>query len=202
MTSAGGEFALFPLHAVLFPGGLLPLRIFEQRYLAMAKDCFRTGAPFGVCLIREGAEVGKAATPEAVGCLARIVHWDMQQLGLLQVTAQGERRFRILGRRVRDDGLALAEIELLDVETDASVPERLAFCARLLERVIEEYGERLFAPPRRLASSAWVGARLAELLPLPLPAKQQLLELDDGIARLEILAALIARLKSPVPDRA
>jgi len=100
------DFPLFPLGTVLFPGGRLPLRVFEQRYLEMAKSCLRDGASFGVCLIREGAEVGAPATPESVGCTARITQWDMQQLGVLQIVAQGEQRFRILERRLQDDGLA------------------------------------------------------------------------------------------------
>ena len=189
--SPAGEVPLFPLNTVLFPGGLLALRVFEQRYMEMAKVCLREGSPFGVCLIREGAEVGAAATPEEVGCLARIVHWDMQQLGLLQIVAQGGRRFRILARRVRSDGLALAGIEILPEDTDAPVPGRLATCKLLLERIAAEHGEQIFAKPLRLDSSAWVSARLAEILPLPLAAKQELLELDDGLRRLEAVHRLV-----------
>ena len=185
------DLPLFPLGTVLFPGGLLPLRLFEQRYLEMAKACLRDGAPFGVCLIREGAEVGAPATPEPVGCLARIVHWDMQQLGVLQIVAQGVQRFRIVERRLQADGLARASVELLPDEVDAPVPDHLAACRQLLERIAAEHGERIFAKPFRLDSSAWVGARLAEVLPLPGPVKQQLLELD-GVPRLEALDRLIA----------
>jgi hypothetical protein len=87
MTEARKDVPLFPLNTVLFPGGLLPFRIFEQRYLEMAKGCLRDGTPFGVCLIRDGAEVGTPATHEDLGCLARITQWDMQQLGLLQLVA-------------------------------------------------------------------------------------------------------------------
>ena len=189
--SPAGEVPLFPLNTVLFPGGLLALRVFEQRYMEMAKACLREGSPFGVCLIREGAEVGAAATPEEVGCLARIVHWDMQQLGLLQIVAQGERRFRILARRVRSDGLALASIEILREDTDAPVPKRLATCKLVLERIAAEHGEQIFSKPLQFDSSAWVGARLAEVLPLPSPVKQQLLEIDDALQRLEILHRLL-----------
>jgi len=185
------EVAIFPLHTVLFPGGLLPLRVFEQRYMEMAKACLREEQPFGVCGIREGAEVGAPATPEDVGCLARIVQWDMPQLGLLHITARGERRFRILGRRVQPDGLARAEIEFIPEDTDVPVPERFTACRRLLERIAEERGARLFAEPFRFDSSAWVSARLAEVLPLPLAAKQRLLELGDGLERLEILHRLL-----------
>lgn len=175
---------------MLFPRGRLPLRIFEQRYLQMAKACLRDGAPFGVCAIREGAEVGAPATPHELGTLAKIAEWDMPQLGVLNVVAQGEQRFRILERRVERDGLQLARVELLAPESDSAVPESCAMCVRILERVIEEYAG-LIAPPYELASAAWVSARLAELLPLPLTAKQELLELDDAAVRLERLSALL-----------
>lgn len=190
---AARDIALFPLHAVLFPGGVLPLRVFEPRYMEMAKACLRDDAAFGVCLIREGAEVGAPALPVEVGCLARITQWDMPQLGLLQLTARGERRFRIRERRVQGDGLARAVVELLPEDGDAEFPQRFARCARLLKCIIEEHETQLIEPPFRFDSSAWVSARLAELLPLPLQAKQKLLELDTGLERLEILHALLAR---------
>ena len=199
MTDSRREVPLFPLNAVLFPGGLLPLRIFEQRYLEMAKGCLRDGTPFGVCLIREGAEVGTPATHEDVGCLARIVQWDMQQLGLLQLVAQGAERFRVLERRLRADGLILADIELLAERADMPLPEKFRACRQLLERIVAEHGERLFAKPFLLDSSAWVGARLAEVLPLPAAARQRLLELDDGMQRLEIMQRLLVE-SSSAPD--
>jgi Lon protease-like protein len=99
------EISLFPLHTVLFPGGLLPLRVFEPRYMEMVSACLRGNEPFGVCLIREGREVGAPAVPHSVGCLARIAQWDMQQLGVLNIVARGERRFRIVERSVQPDGL-------------------------------------------------------------------------------------------------
>src|SRR3982074_2077521 len=95
------DLPLFPLNTVLFPGGRLPLQIFEQRYMEMAKACLRDGSPFGVGLSREGAEVGAPAMPMDIGCLARIVEWDMEQLGVLQISARGGRRFRILEPRAR-----------------------------------------------------------------------------------------------------
>ncbi len=181
---------MFPLNTVLFPGGRLPLRIFETRYMDMAKACLRDNAPFGVCLIREGQEVGAPAVPAGVGCLARIGEWDMPQLGLLQITARGESRFRILERRVQADGLARASIEMLDEAADGPVAEAFRQCVKLLERVIEQH-PALFERPHRLDSCAWVSSRLAEVLPLPLEAKQALLELDDGRTRLERLNALV-----------
>ena len=181
---------MFPLHTVLFPGGRLPLRIFEQRYMEMAKGCLKDGTPFGVCLIREGKEVGEAAIPAEVGCLVRIADWDMPQLGVLQIVARGEQRFRVRERRVQADSLVRADVEMLPEETDAPLPDGSARFVKLLERVIEQH-PALLERPYRLDSCAWVSARLAELLPIPLEAKQTLLELGDGRARLEQLSNLI-----------
>jgi len=185
------ELPLFPLNTVLFPGGRLPLRIFEQRYMDMAKACLKDGSPFGVCLIVQGKEVGEPATPAQVGTLARIGDWDMPQLGMLHVVAKGESRFRILERRVQRDGLAVASVEILPDDDDAGIAQSCSTCVRLLERVIEQQ-PGLLEPPHRLDSSSWVSSRLAELLPLPLPAKQELLELSDARARLERLSSLIS----------
>jgi len=187
VTGDTADVALFPLNTVLFPGGLLPLRIFEARYMAMAKACLRDTAPFGVCLIRTGREVGAPAEPETIGCLARILDWDMQQLGVLLVTAQGGQRFRILERRVEPDGLSRAVVELLPEDADAQLPSQFDACATLVRRVLEERGAGLFAAPHRFGSASWVGARLTEILPVPLAAKQKLMELDDALQRIEIL---------------
>ena len=92
------DIHIFPLNTVLFPEGVLPLKIFEQRYLEMTKLCLRDNVPFGVCLIREGTEVGRPAVPQSVGCLASITQWDMPQLGLFHLVTRGGERFRVLGR--------------------------------------------------------------------------------------------------------
>src|SRR5918995_6119962 len=100
MPQSDREIHIFPLNTVLFPGGLLPLKIFEQRYIEMTKACLRDNRPFGVCLIREGREVGDPAVPETIGCLATIEKWDMPQLGLFQLVARGSERFRLLDTTV------------------------------------------------------------------------------------------------------
>jgi Lon protease-like protein len=167
---------------VLFPGGRLPLRVFEQRYLGMAKACLRDGTPFGVCLIAEGREVGDPAVPAEVGCTARIAEWDMPQLGVLQLVARGEQRFRIRTRHVEADGLVRGTVEPLE-ERDAPVPPGHGASVALLQRIVGEH-PALFERPHDLGSAAWVSGRLAEVLPLPLDVKQQLLEMDDPVERL------------------
>ena len=155
----------------------------------MASACLRAQSPFGVCLIREGAEVGAPATPHEVGTLARIVEWDMQQLGVLQIVATGGQRFRVLSMKT-GSGLIQASVDLLPVESDSAIPSSCAPCVRLLERVLEEH-PALVERPHRFDSSAWVSTHLAQLLPLPLELKQALLELDDGGARLERINAFL-----------
>ena len=123
-------------------------------------------------------------------CTARIVEWDMPQLGVLQVVARGERRFRIRSRRVQPDGLARAAAELLAEETDAPL-DAADLCARVLRRILDAAPAGLVESPSRYDSSAWVSARLAELLPLSGASKQRLLEMDDARARIEILRRLI-----------
>jgi hypothetical protein len=178
---------IFPLNAVLFPGGLLPLRVFEARYMDMTRDCLKRDQPFGVCLIREGSEVGAPAVPEGIGCLAKILEWDMQQQGILNIKTRGVQRFRILERRTGAQGLISADIELIPPEASAAVPDEFAACARLLEMVVADQGKPIFAEPHSFNDASWVGYRLAEILPVPLAAKQKLLELDDTLGRLSIL---------------
>jgi Lon protease-like protein len=156
----------------------------------MAKACLKDNTAFGVCAIREGKEVGAPAVPFDVGTLAKIAEWDMQQLGVLQIVAAGEARFRVLEHHAQRDGLLVGHVELLPAETDGPIPATCEPALRLLERVIEQHAE-LFPEPHHLRSAAWVSARLAEILPLPLPAKQELLEVDDARVRLERVNALL-----------
>jgi Lon protease-like protein len=178
---------IFPLNAVLFPGGLLPLRVFEARYMDMTRDCLKREEPFGVCLIHEGAEVGTPAVPEGVGCLAKILDWDMQQQGILNLRTHGSQRFRILARETSPQGLISADVELIPPDARIAMPEKFASCARLLEMVVLDQGKLVFAEPHAFDDAAWVSYRLTEILPVPLVAKQKLLELSDSLARLSIL---------------
>ena len=188
-TAARGarRVPIFPLQTVLFPGGLLPLRIFEVRYMDMAKACLRDKAPFGVCLIREGEEVGVPAVPEGIGCLATIVECDMEELGILKVVARGGARFRILSTEVARDGLVVGETEVLPDETGKEDAPGFADCRELLAKMIVGIGRERFAEPLDFDDPSWVGFRLAEILPLRKDVKQKLLEITDAGLRLAVL---------------
>ena len=196
LFSASGRrerVALFPLQTVLFPGSILPLRIFEARYMDMAKACLKSGDPFGVCLIREGAEVGAPAVPEPVGCLARIADCDMEELGILKVRAEGLERFRVLDSRVEKQGLIVGEIERLEGEAAAPDAPGLAECALFLRKVFAAIGEERFAGDPAYEDATWVGFRLAEVLPLRNDVRQKLLELTDATLRMGVLHAFLKK---------
>jgi len=190
-TAPPHETFIFPLHTVLYPEGMLPLKVFEQRYVEMTKACLRDARPFGVCLIREGREVGTAAVPEPVGCFATIETWDMPQPGLFHLIARGGGRFRIRETRVAPNHLISATVE--PIPPDDSGHEVEPLCRGVLQAIIDKVGAQRFPSPLRLEDAAWVGYRLAEVLPLDARAKQELLEITDAAARLEQLRALLAR---------
>ncbi len=180
---------------MLFPNGPLPLRIFETRYVDMVRRCMREAQGFGVVLIREGSEAGAVAGGPAttcdVGTLASIVDFDQLPDGLLGLTCVGQRRFRIRSRRRQADGLNLGEVEWLEPEPALRVPPRHARLAELLENVLPQLGDVYAGISMQLDDAAWVGHRLAEILPMDLADKQFCLELDDPVRRLDVLAPMI-----------
>lgn len=187
------EIPIFTLNTVLYPDSLLPLKIFEQRYMDMAKACMKDQLPFGVCLIQSGEETGAPAIPHDVGTLARIVSWDMPQLGILHITAQGEQRFLIEHSKAGANGLISAQVNLISREdTQQPVPLEFAACQNVLRHIIEELGESHFTP-LQMDDAAWVGFRLAEVLPIKPIAKQDLLEMNDSLMRLKILLGFLKR---------
>ena len=188
--SARVEIPLFPLGTVLFPGGPLPLRIFETRYIDLVRRCLRDGTGFGVVLIREGVEAGGAATTFDVGTYARIVDFSQQPDGLLGISALGERRFRILERRRARDGLNVADVEWLPEESSSPLPEEFAELGPALDAILAQVGEPFASLERRLDDAAWVAGRLTEILPIPPGHKQHCLELDDPVERLRFLRPL------------
>lgn len=180
---------IFPLNTVLFPGGELPLKVFEQRYIEMTKICIREERPFGVCLIKEGRETGTPAVPQDVGCLARIAQWDMPQLGVFHLRAEGLQRFRIIESRVEKNGLISAVIETLAPEGEVAPRETL--CSDVLKAIIDKIGAEHFPAPQRFDDAAWIGYRLSEVLPLGLDVKQQMLRMTDPQQRLAALGKIL-----------
>jgi hypothetical protein len=201
--------ALFPLSVVLFPRGVLPLRVFEARYMDMVRDCMRDETSFGVCLVASGKGASGNGSPSTtdVGCLARITAWDMQQLGLLQIRTVGADRFRLLASESQPNGLWVGEVDLIEADEDQPIPDEHRPCVDLLTRIIEDMSAQLaekrrtgeaaddspvlaqlpFEEPYEMDSAAWVSNRLCEVLPVPLKAKQKLMELTDAGTRLEIV---------------
>ncbi len=178
---------------MLFPDGPLPLRIFETRYVDMVRSCMREDRCFGVVLISEGMEAGPAETYD-VGTTAKITDFHPLPDRLLGLNCVGQRRFRILKKSVARDGLNLGEIEWLADEPVLSVPARHVRLKELLRTVLPQLGEVYTGIDMRLDDAAWVGHRLAEILPIELHRKQSFLEMDDPIQRLDALAPL-----APVP---
>jgi Lon protease-like protein len=185
------EIPLFPLGTVLFPGGPLPLRIFEARYIDLVRRCLRENSGFGVVLLTEGAEAGAGPTATSdIGTYARIVDFSGQPDGLLGVEARGERRFRIVSRSRARDGLNFAEVEWMPDEISVPIPDEFYDLGPALDYVLDQVGDPYESLERRLDDAGWVAGRLAEILPLPPAQKQQCLELDDPIERLRFLRPL------------
>jgi Lon protease-like protein len=186
---------IFPLNAVLFPGGILPLKIFEQRYLDMAATCMKENTPFGICLIASGNEAGSVAEPHPFGTLATIASWEMEQLGILMITAQGGRRFRIIDSAVGPNNLREGTVELLPETVSAAMPAERERLLPLLRRIVGDLGNERIPEPHRYDDAEWVGYRITEVLPIQNLAKQKLLELEDPLARLELLEKFLDQRK-------
>jgi uncharacterized protein len=193
---------LFPLGAVLFPEGVLPLRIFEVRYLDMIGRCHKAGAPFGVVLLTQGNEVRKPGAVEAfspVGTLATISEFDNPRPGLMMIRAHGAQRFRITSSDQLRHGLWIADVERIAADMTVAIPEDLKFTSQALSKLIDSLqqksgpGQVPLEGPWRLDDCGWVANRWCELLPLPMPLKQRLMELDNPLVRLELVSDVLAR---------
>ncbi|MGI9292240.1 MAG: LON peptidase substrate-binding domain-containing protein [Gammaproteobacteria bacterium] len=186
---------MFPLRAVLYPGGPLPLRIFEPRYLDMVGRCVKEQSPFGVLLLMQGSEVGKEVRTQPTGTLARIVDWNQGADGLLGITAIGEDRFRLLKMHQQEDGLNTADIEVLPPEPEIPVPAEHKVLADLLQAAFDDLGEFYTFIEKRFDDASWVGFRFAEILPIDMQSKQYCLELDDPLARLEFIRPYLREMR-------
>ena len=195
---------LFPLGSVLFPGGLLALRVFEVRYLDMVRKCHQAGAPFGVVALTQGREVRQAGAPEEqfndVGTLAVIEQIDTPQPGLITLLCRGSQRFRITRRSHLPHGLWIADVDLLVQDLAVPVPDDLKTASSALAQVLHTLKQRDPHAPgaveptaAQLGDCGWVANRWCELLPVPLELKQRLMELDNPLVRLELVADVLER---------
>ena len=224
------QLPLFPLGSVLFPGGALPLRIFEVRYLDMIGRCHKAGEPFGVVCLTQGTaerkraadgDAGEGFAPEAfypVGTLARITHLARPQPGLMMIDCVGAQRFSIQRSEQLKHGLWVADVELIDDDSPAPVPDDLAFTREGLQalvRNIESSLELNEAPdgaahseaafqmpllmPYRWDDCGWLANRWSELLPLAPALKQRFMALDSPLLRLELVADTLRQIGFELP---
>ena len=194
MEEAGIEIPIFPLRTVLYPGGPLPLRIFETRYVDMVGRCLKQDLGFGVVAQLEGSESGSPVLHQ-IGTLARIVDWYQFDDGLLGITAVGETRFLLTETHRQEDGLNLGHIEFLEPEAAMPMPARFSALLTLLENVMAELEPQYRFIEKDFEDASWIGYRLAEVLPLSLEQKQHCLELRDPLRRLEMLVPLVESLR-------
>ncbi|MEO5797747.1 MAG: LON peptidase substrate-binding domain-containing protein [Rhodoferax sp.] len=202
---------LFPLETVLFPGGLLPLRIFEVRYLHMVEQCRKDGTPFGIVSLLKGSEVRRpgadSETFHPVGTLAHITHFDAPQPGLMEIDCVGAERFRMTSSHQLANGQWVADVELLEDDVATPIPSDLAHASHTLGQLIQTLREQHGAenrfpllPPLQLEDCGWVANRWCEMLPLSVPLKHNLLALDSPLVRLELVADVLAK-AHPAPLR-
>ena len=187
---------LFPLGTVLYPGGPLPLRIFEPRYLDMISKCLKNSTPFGVLLIKTGTEAGPATTYD-IGTLARITDWYQGSDGLLGITAVGDERFRLLSSSRQPDGLNIGDIEIIPTETTHTLPDEYRPMANILSGVLDDLGRLYDSLDKRYDDAGWVGYRFAEILPIAPEQKQSCLEADDPVRRLEMMREVLDTVRGP-----
>ncbi|MDQ3269380.1 MAG: LON peptidase substrate-binding domain-containing protein [Pseudomonadota bacterium] len=188
----GDPLGLFPLHAILLPGAAMAVRVFEPRYLRMVSDCGRHGRGFGVCLILEGEEAGEPALPATIGTEALIEDFGAGEDGLLTLRIRGARRFATQRIQVRDDGLQVADVAWFGADLAQPVRPEHGLLVTLLERLMEHVGgDHAKAPRACFDDAAWVGWRLAELLPLRETQRLHLLRTSDPDRRLDHLLTLL-----------
>jgi len=205
MSSAStlSSLPLFPLGTVLYPDGILPLRVFEVRYLDMIGKCHKAGAPFGVVSLTQGNEVQQPKGKQVfstMGTLASLVSLDRPQPGLMMIRCSGANRFNITAKTQLPHGLWVADVQRVDADKAVAIPADLQGTADALSRVIQTLQLRASSPedvpiqqPLQLNDCGWVANRWCELLPLPVALKQRLMELDNPLIRLELVSDVLSR---------
>lgn len=195
MSAAGQRFELplFPLRAVLFPQGLLSLKVFEARYLDLIGDCLRAQKPFGVVGLKQGTEVrhsSEAVQFEAIGCQAELLDVNGEQPGILKVKCRGGQRFEIIASQQQDNGLWVAQIETMACDGDIAPTPDMARTVVSLAQAIKKLHSQGIHPalePFHYERAGWVANRWCELLPLSQEARQRLMELPDPLVRLRLV---------------
>ncbi|MFK8052956.1 MAG: LON peptidase substrate-binding domain-containing protein [Woeseiaceae bacterium] len=186
------KIPLFPLSTVLYPGGPLPLRLFEARYIDMVSRCMRDEMPFGVVGISEGREVGPSKI-HSMGTEAKITDFYQGSDGLLGVTAIGGDRFRLIAEQTAADGLRWGDVETVTAEPAIALPTRFSALAEMLDSILDDLGKLYEGHERLLDDATWIGYRFSEILPLTIAQKQHCLEIEDATERLDIITAVLSR---------
>ena len=189
---------LFPLQTVLFPDGLLELKIFETRYLDLMARCMREQAPFGVVALRSGGETARSAAGASVslfdvGTLAGLIEVDSPETNILLVRCRGGQRFRLGAVRQEPDGLWVGDAApVADDPAVAPSATHANVVKSLVDAVatLSAQGAEPFLQPHRFDDAGWVANRWCEILPLPIDAKHRLLSLDP-LSRLDIVDSLM-----------
>jgi uncharacterized protein len=189
--AAAAELPLFPLNAVLLPGGPLQLQVFEARYLDMVGRCMRAGAPFGVVRILTGSEAGAVSDTALTGTSARIIDFHTLSNGLLGLLCLGERVFRLQSRQDQSDGLAVGQVAWREPRAPVPVPPRFATLVDALRDVLPKLPPAYSHIPRNFDDAEWVGYRFLELLPVTQEQRQHSLEEHEPLERLEWLAPMV-----------
>ena len=200
---------LFPLGTVLFPGALLPLQLFELRYLQMIGECERQGTGFGVVTLTQGREVhrpGQAAEQfEPIGTRVQIERIERPQAGLVRVWCRGLERFKIHSTAQRSDGLWQGQVQALPPEPQVAVPEHLQHLSDQMHGALQSLSAQQSVVPHwneawRLQDCSWLSDRYGELLPLPLAMKYRLFALQEPLMRLELIGDLVAPTSDAASD--
>ena len=176
------KHALFPLNTIVFPGGILPLQIFEQRYLTLIKDCMKQETGFVIVLIIEGKEVGSAPQIYCTGCYVEIIDWQSLPNGLLGISIQAKHRVRLSNSTVRNDGLLLADTTLFESTLDTDnppLPKAFSPLVDTLKQLVEHPFASRYKDKIDYGSTADICYRLSELLPISNKQRQLLLETES-----------------------
>lgn len=194
------EIPLFPLGTVLFPDGVIALKIFEARYLDMIKQCLREKTEFGVLSVIKNSDLSEedvSLSFSNIGTLAQIEDFDPIQPALYMTKSFGTQRFKLISSKQEVNGLWIGQVELLANDPLTPIPQEHQKVVKLLDEIISVIkSENLlddapFKKPYKVDDCGWVSNRLAELLPLSLAQKNHLLAQTNPRIRLDLITEII-----------